>query len=57
VVLEGESLLLVDGQQHLLTEGGFLYVPRGVARKLRSASGGLAYLSFLACRPCLMPVG
>jgi mannose-6-phosphate isomerase-like protein (cupin superfamily) len=55
VVLEGEGFLQVDGQQYLLTEGDFFYVPKGSARKLRSAGGAFAYLSFHARRPCLMP--
>jgi mannose-6-phosphate isomerase-like protein (cupin superfamily) len=55
VVLEGEGFLQVDGQQHLLREGDFFYIPKGTARKLRSAGGPFAYLSFHARRPCLMP--
>jgi quercetin dioxygenase-like cupin family protein len=55
VVLEGEGFLQVDGQQHLLTEGDFFYIPKGAARKLRSAGGPFAYLSFHARRPCLAP--
>ena len=55
VVLEGQGFLQVDDQQHLLTEGDFFFVPKGSARKLRSAGGPFVYLSFLACRPCLMP--
>ena len=57
VVLEGEGFLQVDGQQHLLTDGDFFYIPRGTARKLRSAGGRFTYLSFHARRPCLMPEG
>lgn len=57
VVLEGEGFLQVDGQQHLLTEGDFYYIPKGAARKLRSAGGPFAYLSFHARRPCLAPEG
>ena len=55
VVLEGEGFLQIDGEQHLLTEGDFFYVPKGTARKLRSAGGPFSYLSFHARRPCLMP--
>jgi quercetin dioxygenase-like cupin family protein len=55
VVLQGEGFLQVDGQQHLLTEGDFFYIPKGTARKLRSAGGPFSYLSFHARRPCLMP--
>jgi quercetin dioxygenase-like cupin family protein len=55
VVLEGEGFLQVDGQQHLLSEGDFFYIPKGAARKLRSAGGPFAYLSFHARRPCLLP--
>ena len=55
VVMDGEGFLQVDGQQHLLTEGDFFYVPKGAARKLRSAGGPFAYLSFHARRPCLAP--
>jgi quercetin dioxygenase-like cupin family protein len=55
VVLQGEGFLQVDGQQHLLTEGDFFYIPKGAARKLRSAAGPFSYLSFHARRPCLMP--
>jgi mannose-6-phosphate isomerase-like protein (cupin superfamily) len=55
VVLEGEGFLQVDGRQHLLREGDFYYVPKGAARKLRSAGGPFAYLSFHARRPCLTP--
>ena len=55
VVLEGEGFLQVDGQQHVLTEGDFFYIPRGTARKLRSAGGPFTYLSFHARRPCLTP--
>jgi mannose-6-phosphate isomerase-like protein (cupin superfamily) len=55
VVLEGEGFLQVDGSQHLLTEGDFFYIPKGTGRKLRSAGGPFAYLSFHARRPCLMP--
>lgn len=55
VVLEGEGLLQVNGQQHLLTDGDFFYIPKGTARKLRSAGGSFTYLSFHARRPCLMP--
>jgi quercetin dioxygenase-like cupin family protein len=57
VVLEGEGFLQVDGQQQLLAEGDFFYIPKGTARKLRSAGGRFAYLSFHARRPCLMPEG
>lgn len=57
VVLEGEGFLQVDGQQHHLTEGDFFYIPKGTARKLRSAGGPFAYLSFHSRRPCLMPEG
>ena len=57
VVLEGEGFLQVDGQQHLLAEGDFFYIPKGAARKLRSAGGPFAYLTFHARRPCLMPEG
>jgi len=55
VVLEGEGFLQVDGQQHMLIEGDFFYIPKGSARKLRSAGGRFAYLSFHARRPCLTP--
>jgi quercetin dioxygenase-like cupin family protein len=55
VVLGGEGFLQVDGQQHLLNEGDFFYIPMGAARKLRSAGGPFTYLSFHARRPCLMP--
>jgi mannose-6-phosphate isomerase-like protein (cupin superfamily) len=55
VVLEGRGFLQVDGQQHMLTEGDFFYIPRGTARKLRSAGGPFTYLSFHARRPCLTP--
>lgn len=55
VVLDGEGFLQVDGVQHLLIEGDFFYIPKGTARKLRSAGGPFAYLSFHARRPCLMP--
>lgn len=55
VVLNGEGFLQVDGQQFLLSEGDFFYIPRGTARKLRSAGGPFAYLSFHARRPCLTP--
>jgi quercetin dioxygenase-like cupin family protein len=57
LVLEGEGFLQVDGQQRLLHEGDFFYIPKGSARKLRSAGGPFAYLSFHARRPCLMPEG
>jgi quercetin dioxygenase-like cupin family protein len=57
VVLEGEGFLQVDGQQHLVTEGDFFFIPKGSARKLRSAGGPFSYLSFHARRPCLMPEG
>jgi mannose-6-phosphate isomerase-like protein (cupin superfamily) len=57
VVLEGEGFLQVDGQQHLLAEGDFFYIPKGSARKLRSSGGPFAYLSFHARRPCLTPEG
>jgi quercetin dioxygenase-like cupin family protein len=57
VVLAGEGFLQVDGRQHLLTEGDFFYVPKGAARKLRSAGGPFTYVSFHARRPCLMPDG
>lgn len=57
VVLEGEGFLQVDGQQYQLAEGDFFYVPKGTARKLRSAGGPFAYLTFHARRPCLMPEG
>jgi len=57
VVLEGEGFLQVDSQQHLVTEGDFFYIPKGAARKLRSAGGPFSYLSFHARRPCLMPEG
>lgn len=55
VVMEGEGFLQVDGQQHLLNEGDFFYIPKGAARKLRSSGGPFAYLSFHARRPCLAP--
>jgi quercetin dioxygenase-like cupin family protein len=55
VVLEGEGILQVDGQQHLLGEGDFFYIPKGTARKLRSSGGAFGYLSFHARRPCLTP--
>ena len=55
VVMDGEGFLQVDGQQYLLTEADFFYVPKGAARKLRSAGGPFAYLSFHARRPCLAP--
>jgi quercetin dioxygenase-like cupin family protein len=55
VVLEGEGFLQVDGQQDLLREGDFFFIPKGTARKLRSAGGPFAYLSFHARRPCLAP--
>jgi len=55
VVLEGQGFLQVDGQQQLLNEGDFFYIPKGAARKLRSAGGHFTYLSFHARRPCLMP--
>jgi mannose-6-phosphate isomerase-like protein (cupin superfamily) len=55
VVLEGEGFLQVDGQQQMLAEGDFFNIPKGTARKLRSAGGTFAYLSFHARRPCLMP--
>jgi quercetin dioxygenase-like cupin family protein len=55
VVLEGEGFLQVDGEQRLLIEGDFFYLPKGAARKLRSSGGPFAYLSFHARRPCLMP--
>ena len=57
VVLDGEGFLQVDGQQFLLSEGDFFYIPKGAARKVRSAGGPLTYLSFHARRPCLMPEG
>jgi quercetin dioxygenase-like cupin family protein len=57
LVLEGEGFLQVDGQQHLLGEGDFFYIPKGSARKLRSSGGPFAYLSFHARRPCLTPEG
>jgi mannose-6-phosphate isomerase-like protein (cupin superfamily) len=57
VVLEGEGFLQVDGQQHLLVEGDFFYVPKGSARKLRSGGGHFACLTFHARRPCLVPEG
>jgi quercetin dioxygenase-like cupin family protein len=57
VVLAGEGFLQVDGQQYLLSEGDFFYIPKGAARKLRSSGGPFAYLSFHARRPCLMPEG
>jgi quercetin dioxygenase-like cupin family protein len=55
LVLEGEGFLQVDGQQRILIEGDFFYLPKGTARKLRSSGGPFAYLSFHARRPCLMP--
>ena len=55
VVLEGAGFLQVDAQQHVLAEGDFFYIPKGTARKLRSAGGPFTYLSFHAHRPCLMP--
>jgi mannose-6-phosphate isomerase-like protein (cupin superfamily) len=55
IVLAGEGFLQVDGRQYLLGEGDFFYVPKGTARKLRSAGGPFAYLSFHARRPCLTP--
>ncbi|MCL7455477.1 MAG: cupin domain-containing protein [Anaerolineae bacterium] len=55
VVLEGEGFLQVDGEQRLLIEGDFFYIPRGTARKLRSAGGPFAYLSVHPRRPCLTP--
>jgi quercetin dioxygenase-like cupin family protein len=57
VVLQGEGFLQVDGNQYLLAEGDFFYIPKGAARKLRSAGGPFSYLSFHARRPCLMPEG
>ena len=57
VVLEGEGFLQVDGKQRLLTEGDFFYIPKGAARKLRSAGGRFSYLSFHTRRPCLTPEG
>jgi quercetin dioxygenase-like cupin family protein len=57
VVLEGEGFLQVDGQQFVLTEGDFFYIPKGTARKLRSAGGPFTYLSFHPRRPCLRPEG
>lgn len=55
VVIEGEGFLQVDGQQYLLSEGDFFYVPKGTARKLRSSGGPFSYLTFHARRPCLTP--
>jgi quercetin dioxygenase-like cupin family protein len=55
VVLDGEGFLQVDGEQHLVTEGDFFYIPKGAARKLRSSGGSFTYLSFHARRPCLTP--
>jgi quercetin dioxygenase-like cupin family protein len=57
LVLEGEGFLQVDGQQYMLSEGDFFYIPKGAARKLRSAGGLFAYLTFHARRPCLTPEG
>lgn len=55
VVLEGEGILQVNGEQRMVGEGDFFYVPKGAARKLRSAGGPFVYLSFHARRPCLNP--
>jgi quercetin dioxygenase-like cupin family protein len=55
IVLEGQGILQVDGEQRLLTEGDFFYIPKGAARKLRSDGGPFAYLTFHARRPCLTP--
>ena len=57
IVLEGEGFLQVDGEQRLLQEGDFFYIPKGTARKLRSAGGPFSYLSVHPRRPCLAPVG
>jgi quercetin dioxygenase-like cupin family protein len=57
VVLDGAGFLQVDGKQYLLSEGDFFYIPKGAARKLRSAGEPFTYLSFHARRPCLMPEG
>jgi quercetin dioxygenase-like cupin family protein len=55
IVLEGTGFLQVDGRQYHLNEGDFFYIPKGAARKLRSAGGPFTYLSFHARRPCLGP--
>jgi mannose-6-phosphate isomerase-like protein (cupin superfamily) len=57
IVLAGEGFLQVDGEQRLLIEGDFFYIPKGAARELRSSGGPFAYFSFHARRPCLAPEG
>lgn len=43
--VSGSGLVNVDGEEHSLSSGVMVFVPRGARRSTRAASEGLAYLS------------
>lgn len=48
VVLEGEGVLTVDGEERRIHGGEAFYIPRGAERAIRAAGWQVAYLS---CHP------
>lgn len=43
--VSGSGLVNVDGEEHSLSSGVMVFVPRGARRSTRATSEGLAYLS------------
>jgi quercetin dioxygenase-like cupin family protein len=45
IVLEGGGVALIDGQQHSLSPGHALLIPKGSSRALEAGATGVRYLS------------
>ena len=45
VGVSGSGLVVVNGEEHLVSNGTMVFVPRGAWRSTRAVSGGFAYLS------------
>jgi mannose-6-phosphate isomerase-like protein (cupin superfamily) len=45
VVLDGQGVVVIDGEAHDLSAGSAILVPRGTRRRIEAGAGGLRYLS------------
>jgi quercetin dioxygenase-like cupin family protein len=55
VVLAGAGVITLDGEQHPVTPGSILLIPRGAERAIRAVSAQFAYLSCHQRRGGLQP--
>jgi len=55
IVLYGEGILHMDGEDYKLRSGQFFLIPKRVVREIRSAGGRFVYLTVHRRRTPLMP--